>query len=215
MDKKKLLHNRGSYTLEYAILIPMIFVCVYVCILVFLLFYQKTLIQNIAEDAAQSISRQWGYKPLPVDELVTGVYRKDTYESRETYWHLKLWNNKKKEEQAKEYISVGLDKIGVLRTHPSHPIDVTVDFKPGIPSKVFVVIEVAYKAPGTGLLKLVGKDDFIIIRCEACSTVYDSKDMINTADYVYQIIRETKVYQDIMAKIDSLKGSLDNIINKE
>ncbi len=215
MYEKKSLSKRGNYTLEYAILIPIIFVCVFVCIIVFLIFYQKTLIQNIAEEAAQSISRQWGYKPLPVDQLTTGVYRKDTYESRETYWHLKLWNNKKKEEQAEARILTGLDKLGILKPHLSHPINVNVAFSPGIPSEVIVEIEITYTAPGIRLLKLIGKGGYVTVKGEAYATVYDSKDMINTADYVYQIIRETRIYKDITAKIDSMKNNLGKIINKE
>lgn len=215
MDAKKYLNKRGSYTLEYAILIPVIFVCVFICITVFLAFYQKTLIQNIAEEAAQSISRQWGYKPLPADQLTTGVYKKDTYESRETYWHLKLWNNRKKAEQAEGQILSGLDRLGILKPRLSHPIKVNVDFRPGIPSEVIVKIEIVYTAPGLKLLKLIGRDGFITVKGEACSAVYDPKDMINTADYVYQIVRETRVYRDIQAKIDNLRQNLGKIINKE
>lgn len=212
MSKKKLLNNKGSYTLEYAILIPIIFVCVFVCILLFLILYQKTLIQNLAEETVQSISRQWGYKPLPTDQLTTGVYKRDTYESREVYWHLKLWNSKKKEEQAESQILMAIDNLGVLKPHISKP-KVDVIFKPGIPSEVVVKIQVAYQVPGISLIKLIDEVDYLIIAGEARSAVYDSKDMINTSDYVYQIIRETKFYQDIMAKIETLKGNLSKIIN--
>ncbi len=212
MGKKKLLNSRGSYTLEYAILIPIIFACVFICILISLVFYQKTLIQNIAEEMAQSISRQWGYKPLPTEELTSGVYKRDTYESREVYWHLKLWNNRKKEEHAESQILMALDNLGILKLYSSDQ-NVDVIFKPGIPSEVVVKIQVAYSIPGLGLIKLIDNADYLIIEGEARSAVYDSKDMINTSDYVYQIIRETKFYQEIMAKIEALKTNLNKIIN--
>jgi len=215
MGRRKCSNIRGSYTLEYAILIPIICFCVFVCIAVFLALYQKTLIQNIAEDAAQSISRQWGYNPLPADQLGTGVYKRDTYGSRETYWHLKLWNNRKKEEQAETQILKGLDRLGILKPQLSEPVKVNVDFRPGIPSEVMVEIEISYTVPGAKLLKLFGRGDHITVKGQARSAVYDPKDMINAADYVYQIIRETRVYRDITAKIDSLKANLNKIINKE
>jgi len=215
MENNKSWNIRGSFTVEFAVLIPVIFACVFACLNVFLVLYQKTLIQNIAEEAAQSLSRQWGYKPLPVDELVTGVYKRETYESRETYWHLKLWNNRKKQEQAENRIMTGLDSLGVLKPKLKHPIKVDVDFRPGLPSEVAVKVEISYTAPGLGLMKLFGAGDYITVTGEARSAVYDSKDMINNADYVYQIIRETKVYKDIMKKINTVKEKLNAIVNRE
>jgi len=215
MGTKTSLSVKGSFTIEFVILIPLVFACVFACINVFLVFYQKTLIQNIAEEAAQSLSRQWGYNPLPLDELATGVYKRETYESRETYWHLKLWNNGKKEEQAESRIMTGLDSLGILKPKLKRPIRVNVDFRPGLPSEVTVEVEISYTAPGLGLLKLFGAGDYVTVKGEARSAVYDSKDMINNADYVYQIIRETKVFKNIMAKINTVKEKLNSIINRE
>lgn len=46
----------GHSTLEYALLMPIIFICIFICIIVFLILYQKAIVQNIAEEAAQSLS---------------------------------------------------------------------------------------------------------------------------------------------------------------
>jgi hypothetical protein len=215
MDRKKLSNISGSYILEYSILVPVIFACVFICFSIFLAMYQKILIQSIAEDAAQSISRQWGYKPFPEDQLETGVYKRETYESRETYWHLKLWNNSKKEEQAEARILTGLDRLGILKPKLSEPIKVNVEFRPGIPSVVLVKVEIAYATPGSKLLKFFGMSDHITVKGHARSAVYDPKDMINAADYIYQIIRETRIYREMTKKVDTLKSSLNKIINKE
>ena len=85
---------RGHSTLEYAVLMPIVLICVFICIEIFLIQYQKSVVQNIAEEAAQSLSRQWGYKPLPVDEISSGVYKRETYESMEVD-ELKLLFSKK------------------------------------------------------------------------------------------------------------------------
>ena len=185
--KKKNNWNKGSSTVECAILMPIILACVLLCIFIFMILYEKTLLQNYAEDVAMSLSRQWGYKPLPVDELETGVYKKETYEDREIYWQLKLLGNNKKELAAYEYIRDNTKTTGILkpykdRTGKEVQNEISVDFTPGIPSTIQITIIAKYSTPAKPLLSLIGMNDYLIIEAKAKSTVYDPKDMINTTD---------------------------------
>lgn len=214
----------GHSTLEYALLMPIIFICVFMCIVIFLILYQKSLVQNMAEEAAQSLSRQWGYKPLPVDEINSGVYKRETYESREVYWNLKLLFSKKKEEAAKAYIEKNIKDVGFLKPYVSEKgsakntdpnLIVAVDIKPGLPAVLNVEIKAAYQMPVKNLMRLVGIGDRLVIEGKARSLVYDTKDMINTTDYVYQLIRATDLYQNFIKKIEPLKKNLDKILKEE
>ena len=80
-DGKETIYKRTLNARIYLV-IAHCFYRVFICIVVFLILYQKAIIQNMAEDVTQSLSRQWGYKPLPVDEINSGVYKRETYESR-------------------------------------------------------------------------------------------------------------------------------------
>ncbi len=213
----------GHSTLEYTLLMPIIFICVLMCIVIFLIQYQKAIVQNIAEETVQSLSRQWGYKPLPVDEISSGVYKRETYESREVYWNLKLLFSKKKEEAAKEYIEKNIKNVGFLKpyvpkktssnnTEPNLIVDVNI--KPGLPAVLNVEIEAVYQMPMKNLMRLIGIGDCLVIKGYARSLVYDPKDMINTTDYVYQLIRSTDLYQNFIKKIEPLKKNLDKIIEE-
>lgn len=222
MKTGKRLLRSGNSTLEYTILMSIVFICVFICIVIFLILYQKALVQNMAEDVAQSLSRQWGYKPLPIDEVNSGVYKKDTYESREVYWNLKILFSRKKEEVAKEYIEKNLKGIGLLKPYiPENDSDndiksntiVDVDIKPGLPAILNVDIKVAYEMPMKNLFRLIGIREFLVIEGYARSLVYDPKDMINTTDYIYQLIRATDLYQNFMKKIEPLKKNLDKLLN--
>lgn len=222
------IREKGSTTLEYAILMPVVFACVLLAVYVFLILHQKALIQNLSEEAAQSLSRQWGYKPIPVDELESGAYKRSTYESREIYWHLKLWDKGSKQTNAQEYFNKKVKTTGLLKLYkpdynkgknmpklsfdPDKPV--YVEFKPGFPSTLIVKIKAAYTIPGAGILKLVGLGEYIVIEGNAQSQVYDAKDMINTTDYVVQIIRETKIYQEFIKKIEPLKENIDKFIKE-
>lgn len=216
----KSLWKSGHSTLEYTLLIPIVLICVFICMVAFLILYQKALVQNMAEDAAQSLSRQWGYKPLPVDEISSGVYKRETYESREVYWNLKLLFGKKKEEAAIEYIEKNIEDLGLLKPYipeknSGKSIDnliVNVDIKPGLPAVLYVDIKAVYHMPMQNLMQLIGFGKCLIIEGHAQSLVYDPKDMINTTDYVYQLIRTTDIYQSFMKKIEPLKKNLDKLI---
>ncbi len=236
MQGKKKRREAGNATLEYTLLLPVIFVCILAVILVFLVLYQKALIQNLAEDAAQSLSRQWGYKPIPVNEMETGVYQKKTYETREIYWHLKLWINNDKEAAAEKYLMEKVMGSGLLKPYkpseasgqrkdsqstiqgvsqhktPQAPPDptVVVNYTPGLPSTLTVEIQVTYKLPG---LKLIGLE-YVPIKGYAQAFIYDSKDMINTTDYVIQLLRGTSAYQNFAEKLSSLKKNLKKLVNK-
>ncbi len=214
----------GYSTLEYTLLMPIIFICIFICIVVFLILYQKAIVQNMADDVAQSLSRQWGYKPLPVDEIDTGVYKKDTYESREVYWNLKILFSKKKEQTAKEYIEKNIKDVGLLKPYApdngsgnslESNLIVEVDIKPGLPAVLNVDIQAAYEMPMKNLLKLIGVREFLVIEGHARSLVYDPKDMINTTDYVYQLIRATDLYQNFIKKIEPLKKNLDKLLKEQ
>lgn len=211
--------ERGNATLEYIILLPIVFVCIFLCVFIFLILYQKTLIQNIAEDAAQSISRQWGYNPLPVGEISTGVYRKETYENREIYWHLKLLSNNKKEAAAKSYMEENSRNLGLLKRYKDHTgqacePEILVDLKPGIRSVLHVTVKAKYDMPAKGLLRLAGLKEYLLIEARAQAMVYDPKELINTTDYVYQLITESKFYEKFAEKIKLLKENLDKFLKE-
>lgn len=206
MPVMKNRRERGAATLEYALLLPVVLLSILAVMVIFLFLYQKALIQNLAEDAAQSLSRQWGYKPLPMEELDTGVYQKATYDNREIYWHIKLWNNNNKEAAAEAHLKEKTKGLGFLQ----EPV-VKVNFKPGLPSTLTVEIEAASKMPGA---RFLGLGNFLVIKGYAQAYVYDSKDMINTTDYVIQLFRKTKTYQFFNEKLSALRENLKKTIKK-
>lgn len=214
-------HCKGSSTIEVAIIMPVIFALIFASIVVFLILYQKALIQSLAENMAESIARQWNYTVVSYEEIENGAYTKDTYDEREIYWELKtLTGGKKRLTQLYEdYIRDKVSHLGPLkpdRTGVSHDdhIDVSVSCKYGLVTTVDVNIAARYKVPGAGILKLVGLDDLLLIKGEARTHVFGSKDMINTTDYVIQLVRGTRAYDAFIGKIKPIKDALNKIIGR-
>jgi len=218
MQNKK--HCRGSSTIEIAIIMPIVFALILASVMLFLILYQKALIQNVAENMAESLSRHWNYKSLTFkEEVENGAYTKNTYSEREVYWDLKFWTYGRKKADAEKYIKEKVMYLGPLKPartngRPDGHVDVSVNYKYGLITTVTVNIAAHYKVPGSGLLKLAGLDDLLIIRGEAQAQVYNAKNMINTTDYVIQLIRNTKAYDMFMEKLKPVKDALNKIIGK-
>lgn len=211
--------NKGRASIEYVILLPIVFACVLLCVYIFIFFYEKTVLQSFAEDIAQSISKQWGYRPLPLEEIESGIYKKETYENREIYWNLKPLGDRKKESLVKDYIIENSRASGLLKpyidcTGEEVKPEITVDFNPGISSVLHIRISMKYNTPVKSLLKLIGLKEYMVIEAKAQSHVYDPKDMINTTDYVYQLISEATVLKDFEGIIKPLKDNLNNFLKE-
>jgi hypothetical protein len=219
---------RGLTTIEYALLLPVILACIFLVIDVFLILYQKSLIQTYTENMAQTLARQWGYMPLPLEESRTGVYQKNTYESREVYWHIKLWENRGKAEEAERYIKEEIKKQRFLkfyappdtrkndgsRQNALEP-EVDVVYKAGFPSTLSISVKSYFHLPGANIIKAIGLGELLTIKGYATAHVYDTKDMINNTDYVLQLLRKTAVYQKFIEKIAPLKQNIEKFIGKK
>lgn len=205
----KASEKSGSTTLEYAIILPVVFAVVLAAIMVFLLLYQKALVQNLAEAAAESLSRQWSYTEITAGEISTGVYKRETYDEREIYWNIGFWDNGRKEDFAEEYIKEKVTGMGVLKAGNRSGPEVRVEYRAGIPAVLTVKIKGTYRMPGAGLMKTIGLSDALTIEGAAEAFVFDSKDIINTADYAFQILQQTKTYQKFTEKISPLRENIE------
>jgi hypothetical protein len=160
--------------------------------------------------------------------METGVYKTETFMEKDLYWSLKLWRNTEYESRAEEIIKSSAEKLGPLKPmrpeeksgtekknkSGSEAVSVKVKYNPGFPSSITVDIRACYRVPGAGLMKLVGLGDRIVVHGSAQSSVYDSKDMINTTDYVMQLLRDTKAYGLFMEKTAPIRDTLNKIIGK-
>ncbi|NMA64697.1 MAG: pilus assembly protein [Clostridiaceae bacterium] len=208
--------TRGNFTVEYAILLPVIFAAIIFSIVVFLIFYQGALLQNTAENLAESLARQWNYAFLNRQEINSGVYQKSSFDEREVYWDIKIWKNRSKENSAQKYCQEYVEKLGFFRFYESNNSQVKpkvqVKYSTGIPSKVKVKIDASYVFPGSEIMRVLGLGNVLKIKAEAQCNVYNAKDMINTTDYIFQMLRETKIYALLDKRFQDIKNSIDKVI---
>lgn len=191
----------GSATIEYIIILPLVFACVVAVIVVFAALYQKSMVQALAESTADGLSMTWGHSPLIPNDIETGAYSRESYNNRQLYWQILDLGNDNKKAVAEKWMKDKLSGMGLLREIKDNPSSVNVDYQMGFPfSKIYVDITANYRLPGAGLLKFIGLGDYLIIKGYAEATVYDQKEMINNTDYVIQNVRESKL-ADLLAKV--------------
>ncbi|NLM75267.1 MAG: pilus assembly protein [Clostridiaceae bacterium] len=206
--------NRGNFTVEYAILLPVIFAVVIAGIVVFLIFYQGALLQNTAENLAEALARQWNYGGITNQEMISGVYQKSTFDEREIYWNLK--SSRSKERAAQEYCQKLIENLGFFRfykySNPQVKPKVVVNYSAGILPEITVSIEASYVFPGSDILRIFGLGDILKIKANAQCNVHSAKDMINATDYILQMLRETELYEALDEKFQDIRNSIEKVI---
>lgn len=206
----KMKTKTGSATIEYIIILPLVFACIVAVIVVFAALYQKSMVQSLAESTAEGLSMTWGHSPLSPDDIETGAYSRQSYDSRQLYWQILPLPKGVKEGIAKEWTMDQLKGIGLLRETEDKPSSVDINYAIGFPfSKIHVEITANYRLPGAALLKFIGLGDYLIIKGYAEATVYDQKELINNSDYVIQKVRESSLPEFLAKVLEPLKKGLD------
>jgi len=209
-----LKNNRGNLTTEYAVLLPAILAVITLAVVVFLIFYQGALLQNAAENLAEALARQWNYASFTNQEIKSGVYQKVTFDERELYWDLK--GSHSKERAAQEYCREYVRNLGFLRfckydDSQADP-EVTVSYTGGMRPEIMVSIEAFYVFPGSGILKALGLGEILRIEASARCNVHNAKDMINTTDYIFQMLRETGLFDSLDRKFQDIRNSVEKVL---
>ncbi len=205
--------KKGSATVEYAIILPIVFAVVITVILVFLAIYQKSLIQSLADATCEGLSMVWGHNPLDSEDIQTGSFKKTSYDAREVYWQINPLSRTEKESKAEAYVMKRLTGIGFLKENTSSPAEVDVVFIAGFPySKVKVSITTTYQVPGARLLRLVGLGELMTLKVSSEATVFDQKDMINNTDYIIQIVKASKLGNILEKIFNPLKEAMNSLI---
>lgn len=191
MFRKAALRS-GSATIEYAIIMPVAIACVVAVIVVFECLYQQSAIQTLAEQTAEGLSMIWGHDPVSEEDIVTGAYSRESFDSKQLYWQVLPTGKYQKTGTAKGWIEKQLDSLGLLEEIEDRNAEVTVSYQYGFPlSKVKVSITAYYEMPGAAALKYIGMGNLLIIKGQAEAPVYDQKEMINVSDYIIQKVMET------------------------
>ncbi len=193
--------KRGSATIEYSMLLPLLlFISLLVLWVVFSI-HDRAVLQAIANEKASNLAGVWRNGSDPYNFTKSGDWSYEAIDKRDMYWQLDslLSNDKNKtkkiEAQITEYIQTRswLPSNKLTKTD-TDTVDVQVECVGGIPwATIYVDIQLVRQIPLSRYIKKTFWNGQIITRVSASALVTDSKSLIQDTDWAIQALQKTEV----------------------
>lgn len=216
--------NRGSFTVEAAIIVPTVILTMFALILISEFLYQKSCIQAIADRTAQRGAEIWN--SLSKD-MIFGQITLDNMDDIDLYW--RIWEmkkrKKKKEEKIEGYVGYLLKDSPVL----GEPIDLEINA--GIVEdyivykKLRVSVEAKYKNPFLSLLKVFGIKNTITIKAHSDAIINEPVEFIRTTDFALDVVKEVdnklfegkggEIVKDVREGVSNIFLKVKEFLNNE
>ncbi|GAE88793.1 TadE/TadG family type IV pilus assembly protein [Acetivibrio straminisolvens] len=216
--------NRGSFTVEAAIIVPTVILTMFALILISEFLYQKSCIQAIADRTAQRGAEIWN---SPSKDMIFGQITLDNMDDIDLYW--RIWEmkkrKKKKEEKIEGYVGYLLKDSPVL----GEPIDLEINA--GIVEdyivykKLRVSVEAKYKNPFLSLLKVFGIKNTITIKAHSDAIINEPVEFIRTTDFALDVVKEVdnklfegkggEIVKDVREGVSNIFLKVKEFLNNE
>ena len=216
--------NRGSFTVEAAIIVPTVILTMFALILISEFLYQKSCIQAIADRTAQRGAEIWN---SPSKDMIFGQITLDNMDDIDLYW--RIWamkkRKKKKEEKIEGYVGYLLKDSPVL----GEPIDLEINA--GIVEdyivykKLRVSVEAKYKNPFLSLLKVFGIKNTITIKAHSDAIINEPVEFIRTTDFALDVVKEVdnklfegkggEIVKDVREGVSNIFLKVKEFLNNE
>lgn len=194
--KRLIKDNRGSFTVEAAVIIPTVILIMFALILISEFLYQKSCIQAIADRTVQRGAEIWN---SPSKDMVFGQITLDNMDDADLYW--RIWemsdSKKKKESKIEGYAGYLLKESAVLGKPVDLKITAVVVEDYIVYKKIRVNVEAKYKNPFLSLLKVFGIGNTITIKTHSDAIINEPVEFIRTTDFVVDVVEEVdnKVFE--------------------
>lgn len=185
-------HSReGSFTVELALVFPVVMLGIAATIYILLLLYQFVFIQALANKAAFRGAAEYGNllatASLEESYLLLEQGRKESGDSGILYWQLPMAGNSAlKEEILESYLRESLKTKQLLR-----PLEETVEVRLKdyiVYKRLEVKIVSEYQLPVLFVNKLLMMGDSFTVEAEAVASLIDPPGLIRSTDYMYELM---------------------------
>lgn len=209
--------ERGSITVEAAILVPLIISSIVAVIFIGLLYYQRALLQSAADRTVQAGAASWCNIS---SDMATGKTEIGKLGDAGLYWRLFESGKNEKVNRIKNYSEQLLKKRCILKPSDS---DVFVEIKDFIVYKKLVVtVENSYPVPGGSLTGLFGLKGCVKIKVTSYANINDPSEFIRNTDFILDIEKELEnKYEGLKNIADktreifgSIKSNIEKLTNK-
>ncbi len=194
--------NKGSTTIEAALIFPVIFLTIIALIYVSVFLYEQAYLKSLADRAAERGAAIW---KNPESDMYISLVNLIDFKYNDPYWRLFDLNKDSKEEKIEEYIKKSLDEYSILRSKKDQksPMNTTeIDFSAEVKNyivykKLIVTVDKKFKLPLGNGLAFLGIDNTIKISVKSEALVNEPA----------EFIRSTDLAIDMSKRIDALTGN--------
>jgi hypothetical protein len=202
--------EKGSLTVEAAIVVPIAIITVIVLVYMAVLWVHHSNLTSLSHRAAEFCAAAWNSIGKDID---TGRVEKSSLGKDNLY--RRLWDPEKQNRinKAKEYIMQNAGNYRIIK-----PVDVKADVRVKdyiIYKTIEVSIENAYKIPASGFFKIFGINEHYVIHARSESIIKDTEEFIRNTDFIIDIERELEARNLELKKLgDRARQTLEDIKRK-
>ncbi|HHW48862.1 MAG TPA: hypothetical protein GXX14_09630 [Clostridiaceae bacterium] len=177
--------QKGSITVEAAIVIPVVILSIVVVIYIVLIMYQKAYMQAVADDAASRGAAAWDKS---ASSLETIRVEKENLGDRGLYWRIYDPEKTSRQKAVEEYLDRKYGRYGILRESSRWSMAELKDYI--IYKKLVVTMENSYRLPIGGLLSMFGIDGYFTIKAKSEAVVNEPVEFIRNIDFLIDMERK-------------------------
>lgn len=194
------MKNRGSFTVEAIIIVPLVFYILLMLIFLSLILYQQVFVNAVAQKASENGAATW--KMVSKDLFYQQIQIKD-FEESNLYWRIVDFDKKQKFEKVKEYIIYNLDNYSLYKTKKENcTIDISLDDYV-IYKKLNVKVTHKYKLPIGTLLSKLGLTGNITLTSYSQSVINEPAEFIRNIDFAVDTI--TQIDESTGGNLEKIK----------
>lgn len=209
-------NNKGSLTVEAAIIVPVIIMTIVALILYGEFLYQKAYIQSIADRSAQRGAEIWNN---PSKDMIMAQITKDRMKDVSLYWRIYGLDFAKsgKESKIEEYAKYLLNKSMIFGKPISVESDAAIAEDYIVYKKIRVTVTARYKNPMGNFLRVFGVPNTIDITANSYAIINEPVEFIRTTDFATDVVKEidNKVFKGKgQTVVSNVKEAVSNIFTK-
>lgn len=174
--------NKGSITVEAAIIVPLMILSIAAAVYIGLLLYQRALVQSAAERAAEAGAVAWASGLL---DMGSGKPSEEYFEEVVLYRRIFDTKGGSRLECIKSYARSAAERNELIKPVKTSVEVLIKDY--AVYRKLEVEINKSYNVPFGRFLKLFGGSGLIDISVRAVSTIDEPVELIRTTDFILDI----------------------------
>ncbi len=197
--------NRGSMTVELALIFPFIIVTILVAIHILIILYQYATLQSLVNHTGEEAAKVWG--KIQSHQDITQLMKTGQVELKDLktplYWRLTLLDNTTiKEKKVEDYLKTRLKEKSILGLKESK---VSVQYKDYIIHKeITVEVSVKYKIPIPFVREVIDFKDGYTAKVTSKSRVKDSAELIRNVDFVLDTMNDFEITKNLKTQYNEL-----------